>query len=160
MKLSLARWQKSTAIENFANGIRNSFEYSLINLRKAGDTKYHIVRYEDLISRPIVETEKIARFLGIDVTRSLSRPSANNRPAISNSMFDDRRVAGTINSRSNANGWDKLSASDRNVATRILYRTAKRFGYRFSLKDLLGLFSRLPRLIIHKIGFKINAVRG
>jgi hypothetical protein len=160
MKLSLARWRKTTAIENFANGIRKSFECGLINLKKADETKYHLLRYENLISRPTVETEKIAQFLGIDLAPSLLRPSVNNRPAVSNSMFDDRRVSGIINSRNNARSWYKLSANDRNVATRILYRSAKRLGYRFSPKDLVGLFNLLPKLITRKIGFKINGVRG
>jgi hypothetical protein len=114
-----------------ARGLRASMESALLNRRRLGKERYHLLRYEDLLKRHGEEMKEIASFLGIKMHEILTRPTVNGLPAKSNSMFEDRQVRGKILSEPNDHWSAQLNSAEQKEVLATLYPKAKKFGYKW-----------------------------
>ncbi|HBX71104.1 MAG TPA: hypothetical protein DEH25_17435 [Chloroflexi bacterium] len=124
---------------NYAVALKRSFHLATENQRVLGESRYMVVRYEDLVSLPRQIMEDITRFLGIAYNESLLTPTENDRLAGSNSMFADRRVTGQIVNQSHDDRY-KLILDQRELReiVTILYDDAVKRGYPWQSKNIVG----------------------
>ncbi len=106
-----ANWKRSTR-----SGIRNQASY--------GNSRYFIMRYEDLVHSPVESLKNLTEFLDIDWSASLETPTRAGKPWKGNSMFTDRFQG--ISPAPVARWKENLSAAD---ATTIELMTAKYLDY-------------------------------
>jgi len=135
-RLSSIRKWSSTARQH-AVTIRQLFRAGQENLRRFGRDRYHILRYEDLVDNPEKEMKAVCRFLDIQFDDVLLKPTENGRPAISNSMFADRRVKGVILKPDQTESYkNQLSAEEIESIVTLLYADAVRSGYNWNLPEI------------------------
>jgi len=107
-----------------------SFRAAAVNQDQLGPERYHVLRYEDLITDPEAETRKLASFLEVEWDASLLTPTSNGRPTASNSMYDDRRPArGQILTQRSKRWRKELSRYEQRIIRFGLRRIAKKWGY-------------------------------
>jgi hypothetical protein len=87
--VSYRRKKPEWPAETFAYSWRRSIHHGWRNQRRYGGQKYMILRYEDLVSTPEEVLERIRRFLGIDDSPALRRPTRAGRAWPGNSMFGE-----------------------------------------------------------------------
>lgn len=128
-KLSLIRNWSGTS-SDYAFSIKKSFRFALYNQRLIGKNRYHIVKYEDLISKPKEILTSICKILNIPFDEILLVPTENNRPGIANSMYPEYRIKGKIFDKSKSERYkEDLSEGEiKNIIT-VLYPEAIKFGY-------------------------------
>ncbi|WP_287584775.1 sulfotransferase [Candidatus Borrarchaeum sp.] len=114
---------------NYVKMIQNSIEAGFQNQERFGKEKYHILRYEDLVTNPVTQMKNIARFLEISMDEILLHPTVNSLPAKSNTMFEERQIQGKI-LMALSNRWrTELDSFEQRLISGILYPAAKRLGY-------------------------------
>lgn len=72
-------------------GMAPAYRLAATSKCKRAESRYHLVRYEDLAADPKTTMDDVARFLGIKAQPSLLQPTVAGRPAIGNSSFGTRR---------------------------------------------------------------------
>tara|TARA_R110001583_G_scaffold27302_7_gene97762 strand:- start:21077 stop:22165 length:1089 start_codon:yes stop_codon:yes gene_type:complete len=83
-------------VNHVANSIKNSFIMSHNNSKLLGFNRYHVIKYENLISDLENTMISVSKFLGIDYNEILTTPSEGGKPSVSNSMFEDRKSSGKV----------------------------------------------------------------
>jgi len=136
--------------QSVAWGLRRSLQAGLEHLARLGPERYHLVKYEDLLDAPEVQMGRIARFLSIEMSETLLRPSVGGQPARSNTMFEERRAVGRIVARPARSPGTGLDRRDRREALAVVGPLASRLGYRCRRLEslcarLAGLVRRAPR---------------
>ena len=63
---------------------RNSLTWAMRNQRKYGESRYHILRYEDLVTEPTSTMACLADFAGIEMCDILCDPTRNGKPYAGN----------------------------------------------------------------------------
>jgi len=96
--------------EFFARNWRRSTRAGLDNQRTYGDSRYLILRYEDLTQAPQEHLQRMTAFLGIDWDPSLANPTRAGSSWAGNSMFDDQFQG--ISAAPVARWKDKLAPQD------------------------------------------------
>jgi hypothetical protein len=99
-----------------AVSLRRSILLGLSNQERLGESRYHILRYEDLVVAPEAQMQDIASFLGVPYQNTLLQPTVNGLPARSNSMYEDRRVQGKIISAADERWRKGLNVFEKIVA--------------------------------------------
>jgi len=127
----LRNWSWDT--EAYAYSIRNSIEIGFLNQERLGDDKYHILRYEDLVTNPEATIKNVARFLGIRMNKILLSPSINGLPAKSNTMFEDRQIQGKIFTTLTNKWKTELDSQEQKMIWAILHSVTNRLGYKWNV---------------------------
>ena len=128
-KLTKLRKRNTTMIEHSIS-MKNGFKVAKKNLTKFGKKRYHIIRYEDLVSNPKEVLTNLCRFLEINFHDALLIPTENGSPAMSNSMFKENRLKGEIVNLSKEERYKSfLSNQQINNIVDIIYKEALYFDY-------------------------------
>jgi len=127
----LRNWNWNT--EAYAYSIRNSIEIGFQNQEHLGEDKYHILRYEDLVTNPEARIQDVARFLGIKMNKVLLSPSVNGLPAKSNTMFEDRQIQGKILATITDRWKTELDPQEQKMVWAILHSVTNRLGYKWNV---------------------------
>lgn len=138
------RWQ----IENVAAQLRKSIETGLLHQIHLGKKRYHLLYYEDLVTQPETEMEKVAHFLSIRMDQALLTPTTNSLPAKPNSMYDEANRYGEVLPILRDNWQDELDSLEYEKMLAILYRTTRRVGYQW---DDVVFYPAYFRYILSKI---------
>ena len=109
--------------------IRRSFAAAERNVRRLGEDRYLVVRYEDLVAEPETAMRRTAGFVGIDWADSLLTPTVGGVAATSNSAWATRKTTGRIESGGLELWREELDERSREVVTAATRRAARRFGY-------------------------------
>ncbi|MFX1508559.1 MAG: sulfotransferase, partial [Promethearchaeota archaeon] len=136
--------------EAYAYSLRNSIELGFLNQERLGEEKYHILRYEDLVTTPAANIKNVARFLGIKMNKVLLSPSVNGLPAKSNTMFEDRQIQGRIFTTLTDKWKTELDPQEQKMIWAILHSIANRLGYKWDV----GFAKRTYYLYYYKILFR------
>jgi hypothetical protein len=124
--------ERSWQVEEVATHLRNSIETGLSHQAHLGKDRYHLLQYEDLVTHPEIEMEKITRFLGIKMRPVLLTPTTNGLPAKPNSMYDNTNVYGKVLPTLRNNWQAELDVQERKKMLAILYHPVKRLGYEWN----------------------------
>ncbi|MFX0022551.1 MAG: sulfotransferase [Candidatus Hermodarchaeota archaeon] len=117
-------------VKNVSFRIKKSIETGLMNQKKLGKERYHIVHYEDLIMNPNIELKRITSFLQIPFYENLLYPSVNGFPAKSNTMFQEREIQGGILAETRKNWQTEFKHQEQKIITSILSPVANKLGYK------------------------------
>jgi hypothetical protein len=100
------------------------------NHRRYDPHRYHVLRYEDLVSNLREEMTKVSRFLDISYEEGLSMPTVGGEQAVSNSMYEDSRVTGHVTDTGKRARWkSELTEKEKKLVVSALYREALTFQY-------------------------------
>ncbi len=137
MRLSRIRnWGRTPG--KYAHSIKKLFRAARYNQKVIGKNKYHIIRYEDLVSKPKQTLTGICEILNIPFDETLLVPTENGRPGISNSMYIESRVEGQILDQSRNERYKKeLSEEELKDIVAILYPDAITLGYDWNRDDIV-----------------------
>jgi hypothetical protein len=127
----LRNWNWDT--EAYAYSMRKSIETGFQNQERLGEDKYHILRYEDLVTNPEARIQDVARFLGIKMNKVILSPSVNGLPAKSNTMFEDRQIQGKILTTISDRWKTELDPQEQKMVWGILHSVANRLGYKWNV---------------------------
>ena len=97
MRLDRATGQETDLVD-VGLSMRRSFEAAERNVRRLGEDRYLVLRYEDLVAGPGPTMRRTAGFVGIDWADSLLTPTVGGVEATSNSTWAERRATGRIES--------------------------------------------------------------
>ena len=119
---------QETDLGQLGLSMRRSLDAAERNVRRLGEDRYLVLRYEDLVAGPETTMRRTAGFVGIDWADSLLTPTVGGVEATSNSTWAERRATGRIES-GGLELWrqeiDERSAEIVSAAT----RRAARFDY-------------------------------
>jgi Sulfotransferase family len=139
--------------------MRRSFDAAERNVRRLGEDRYLVLRYEDLVAEPEPTMRRIASFVGIDWADSLLTPTVGGVEATSNSAWVERKATGRIES-GGLELWrrelDERSAEIVSAATRPV---AKRFGYELPRAGVHALAEVTARRARAELGRRRNTGR-
>ena len=142
---SYKRKQKELSINQFCYNWSESVKSAL-------RTKMvHIVKYEDLISKPNDTLKLICNFLKIDFNETLLRPTRGGDIWEGNSMFGENRT-NKIHSNALKQRWKKLSDWEINKIESLLYNKMKLLGYNpcSASKNKINIISFFPKVILKR----------
>jgi hypothetical protein len=143
----------------------------ILNHRKRFPERYFTLRYEDLVSAPEQELDKLCRFIGIEYTKTFLdyyKDQDDNRPQWFRSSFESIRRP--LNS-DNAYKWKtEMSPGDIQAAQKAAMPLIKYFGYeiregRCGFNSLLNIYfaifrgavlTFLERVLYHKFPFSFR----
>ena len=80
--------------------IGQSFRLARQNQAFLGQSTYHVVRYEDLLSNLLDELAALRAFLGITDHESLMQPTSSGLPCVANSSYDLPFTTGQVQDHS------------------------------------------------------------
>jgi hypothetical protein len=144
----LRGWRWDAAV--VASSIRKNIKAGLLNQKRLGIRRYHILRYEELVTNTEDEMKKVASFLDISMDNTLLHPTVNHQPAKSNSMYIERQGRGEI-IKSPVGNWHKeLEDDDQKMILALLHSVGNKVGYDCDTARLSIYVSRL-RYILFRI---------
>lgn len=129
--------------------MRGLYRAARINQKRLGSSRYHIVKYEELVAKPKETLLKISAFLNIPFHEVLLVPTENGCPGLSNSMYAEARVHGQILNQSQSKRYQKeLTATELDTVTSQLFFAAKDFGYDLEYHPSLqeNVYHKIKRL--------------
>jgi len=136
MKLNELRKRNLSIYEN-AFHMKKQFKAGRKNQKKMGEKKYHIIKYEELVSEPEKILKEICEFLNITFEKTLQEPTENGVSAMSNSMFKNSRVRGKILDQSNKQRFKKhLETTTINDILSIFEKEASYFDYHWDDSEI------------------------
>ena len=109
--------------------VSQSFSAAARNLRKLGEGRYLVLRYEELVTDPEAVMRRTADFVGIEWAGSLLTPTVGGVEATSNSAWPARIVTGQIESRRLELWREELDERSSELVSGITRQAAGRFGY-------------------------------
>jgi hypothetical protein len=119
------RWRAPMAIWR----LRRSLAAAHANRRRLAPDRYHVVRYEDLVTDPRGVMAGVAAFLGVGWDDGLLTATSNGEPLTSNSMYEDRRVSGAIMGVVDERWRQELSVPEQALAALLLRSAGRGHGY-------------------------------
>jgi hypothetical protein len=135
-KYSEIRGWRTTSIQNAYN-MRKLFRSARVNREILGKDKYHIVKYEDIVSNTQKVVNEICNFLNIPFHEILLIPTENGRPGMSNSVFESGRVKGVVLNQSDTKRYMKhLSKQEIQDIVTVLYNDVIELGYNWNKPDI------------------------
>lgn len=85
-------WNVDAYLEAMAESLNRARD----NCHELGKDRYHILNYHDLVADPAAIMRRVAGFLGIRWDEGLVQPTIGGRPAKASTMFQERKVEGSI----------------------------------------------------------------
>ncbi len=132
--------------------ISRSFAAAERNSARLGESRYLVLRYEDLVEGPEPVMRRTAGFVGIDWADSLLAPTVGGVPATSNSAWSARKVTGEIEGRRLDLWREELDERSSELVCGVTRREARRFGYDLPRPrrpgTLIEIASRRARLAV------------
>lgn len=122
--------ERQTDLVAIALDARSSFLAAERNAKRLGESRYLVVRYEDLVAEPEQTMRRVAELLGIDFRESLLVPTVGGVEATSNSAWSARKVTGAIESRRLELWREELDERSASLVASITAPAAARFDYR------------------------------
>jgi len=119
------RWRAPMAIWR----LRRSLAAAHANRRRLAPDRYHVVRYEDLVTDPRGVMAGVAAFLGVGWDDCLLTATSNGVPLTSNSMYEDRRVSGAVLGAVDERWRRELSVAEQALAALLLRSAGRGHGY-------------------------------
>jgi len=137
MKLSQIRnWGRTP--KKYAYSLKKLFRAAYNNQKIIGRDKYHLIRYEDIITKSEQTLAIICDALHIPFDDILLIPTENGRLGTSNSMYEEFRIQGQILDQSkNKRYKEELSEKELQDIVTLLYADAINFGYNWNQQDIL-----------------------
>ena len=151
---SLLKFYQVRGVERSAASIswyvRKLLKAGIRNEMKLGSDKYKIIRYEDIIADPESTMLKISGFLDVEYSKSMLVPSIGGEPAISNSMYSERRVVGKLLKSPENISKLKMTDVEYSDSVLLLSKVTKILGYesRFIANKISGTFLGAYKRII------------
>jgi Sulfotransferase domain. len=133
----------------FIGDLAFSFD-SAIKYSQSCPDHYLVIKYEDLVENTIGCINKIVKFLGIEDTSILYKPSVAGIASYSNSSFTIHSPAGTILKNMN-NKTKTLSKEENELLAAYVSRTASYFGYHLNSVHLIKKLSIKAGNLFHRI---------
>ena len=133
--------------------VQASLRFAHLNERSIGADRYRAVRFEDIVGAPEDTMAELARWLGIDMSAELTRPTFLGEPTRGNSHDD---VAFNGISAIHLGAWrDRISEDEAKVVEFHLGREMEDFGYRrqFAERDAAHAWSGFYKWFNHKYFF-------
>jgi hypothetical protein len=115
-----------------------SFSAADRNLRRLGEDRYLVLRYEELVSAPEPVMRRTADFVGIEWADSLLTPTVGGVEATSNSAWQERQVTGQIESNRLELWREELDERASELVSGITRHAAGRFGYQLPRPRRIG----------------------
>jgi hypothetical protein len=109
--------------------VSQSFRAAERNLSRLGESRYLVLRYEELVSAPEPVMRRTADFVGVEWASSLLTPTVGGFEATSNSAWPARKVTGRIESRRLELWREELDERSSELVSGITRQAAGRFGY-------------------------------
>jgi hypothetical protein len=109
--------------------VGRSFDTAEQNATRLGDSRYLVLRYENLVADPRGEMRRAAAFVGIDWADSLLTPTVGGVEATSNSAWSDRQVTGEIEAARLDLWRGELDAREAELVCGGARAAARGFGY-------------------------------
>lgn len=118
---------RNRTLASLLNRARIGFRMAEQNRASFGAERYHIVRFEDLVTMSEKAMRGIADFLGIEFHQCLLAPTILGQPAPGNS-FEGIRMS-TVDARHVARWRDRITPQDAQVIEFHLAEEMETFGY-------------------------------
>lgn len=155
-------------LEGTAHAIRYSLNAGISNQKSLGSSRYHILRYEDLVANTEGQMREVAQFLGIAPDPALQRPSVNSLPASANSMHRDSRAQsrsqpGVVLDTPNQHRKPDLDPHELARISPILYPIARRLGYDYDGDPLAYHWKRVAyntSAVLRRLRSRFVSVNG
>lgn len=132
--------------------VRRSFAAAERNVGRLGESRYLVLRYEDLVADARQTMRGVGGFLGVDWAGSLLTPTVGGLAATSNSAWDVRKVTGKIEDTRLDLWRNELDGRSADLVAGAVGGIARRFGYDLPRPRHAGTFvdvvSRRARLAI------------
>jgi len=133
--LSYRRKHPDWRPEFFTSNWNRSTDAAIQNLKLFGESRYLILRYEDLVQAPEDHLKDLTEYLDIDWSDSLITPTRVGAQWIGNSMFSDQFLG--ISDSPVARWRENLSPSDAGIIELMSKRHLEAFHYPYeTLKQL------------------------
>jgi hypothetical protein len=114
----------------WAYQLKAMFKTTMKNRARLGPDRYQIIRYEDLVSDTKREGKKLCSFLNLPFHENLLVPTKGGEAAVSNSMFSEARMVGTVVNQSTSKRWkDVLTEREKAIVVSTLYKESLALGY-------------------------------
>jgi hypothetical protein len=139
---AISRHDRATGHETDLLGVgltvSQSFAAAERNLKRLGEDRYLVLRYEELVSDPEPAMRRAADFVGIEWAGSLLTPTVGGIEATSNSSWPARKVTGRIESRQLELWREELDERSAELVSGITRQAAGRFGYQLPRPRRIG----------------------
>ena len=125
--------------------IRRSFEAA----ERSRETRYLVLRYEDLVTDPEPTMRRVADFVGVEWSESVLSPTVGGVGATSNSAWSVRKVTGEIEGRRLDLWREELGEHEAALVAAATRSAARQQGYelpRPGLRELGEVASRRARV--------------
>jgi len=127
-RLDRATGQETDMVE-IGLTVRRSFAAAERNARGLGESRYFVLRYEDLLKDPEATMHGMAAFLGIGWSDSLLVPTVGGVEATSNSAWAERKVTGRIEGGRLDLWRDELDDRSAELVAGAVGAVGRRLGY-------------------------------
>ncbi len=145
--------------------LRFLFETALENQKKLGTSKYLIIQYEKLILQPSATMKSVCVFINVPFSETCLIPSINGISSIANSMYNNQRTQGKINTASLNKKWKKeLTNNQIKIIVNTFEPIMNYMAYETWNKENLEYQNKVLKLIlnltyrIYKILIKIKGL--
>lgn len=130
-------WEREAFVRRKVSAIKMNFKFASDNLKKLGSQKYKIIKYEDLTGDCRTVMKGVCGFLGLEYRNIFSVPTVNGEPAVSNSIYKERRVSGEVKDSSGEKKWiNSLSEKEKEFIASAVYKEVVGFGYDWTLPGI------------------------
>jgi hypothetical protein len=126
--MAVARGQPFSMADH-ADQMHASMQLGLSHRERLGESRYVIVRYEDILADPPAAMRAVADRLDIAYDDALVEPTVNGMPGTPNSAYRDSRRQGQIQTRSLERWRERLTPSEVALIVDALYDAAEAYGY-------------------------------
>lgn len=128
-----------------AGKIGESCRTAVVNQKRLGEDRYHVLSYEELTKNPKRCMEAVRIFLDISWHDCLLQPTVNSIPAQANTMYGDRKVTGAVRRTSSCKWQSVLSATEKR-AILCIRKNAEKAGYKWHVSTLDYLLNTIARI--------------
>lgn len=160
---SIKKWSQNNK-KNFSAAVWSMHFYAslrrgILNRKKYGPRVYHTLKYEDLTANPAVEMKRICDFLEIPFTPGLLIPTQGKKAATSNSVYEDRRVRGSVDHQ-DIHRWEReLEDRDKEIVVSLLFNKARMSGYGHWESAGIRKYSKRRKKIVYIIVYLIEMIK-
>ena len=135
-----------------AHELKKLFAAARQNRTSLGAARYHVLRYEELVSTPESTLRELCHFLDIPYRDSMLIPTEAGKEGMSNSMYESDRVTGVIMDRTRESRYEQeLTPAEVQDIVTVLYNDATALGYDWSTPAI----SRMKRHPLRQLGRQV-----
>jgi len=137
-------------LQNALKFLKTSYQ---VALAQSNDSRYFLLKYEDLCSNSESATQALTAFLQIENSPELTKATVAGLPAKANSSFEKDPSIGKILNAAEHQQQELLTISDKKVIAAYVGKEAEALGYQLPEADVLTqLYAKLRYDVLYRRG--------